>query len=113
MLLIRWTALKGVSQHRILSVSRWIRIVGADVPPERYRMENQELLEANGIIQQMITAINSGNPLRMNVAVEVAQEYMSRPTQRAADVAEKPGYDYAEAQKAAGHSWLVGGTRRR
>ena len=46
---------------------------------------NHDLLEANGIIQQMITAINSGNPLRINVAVERAQEYMSRPTPRALD----------------------------
>ena len=43
-------------------------------------MENEELLEANGIIQQMITAINSGNLLRINVAVKRAQEYMSRLT---------------------------------
>lgn len=37
----------------------------------------ENLDEANGVIQQLITAFNSANSARINVALERAREYMS------------------------------------
>ena len=37
----------------------------------------EKLDEANGVIQQLITAFNSANYARINVALERAREYMS------------------------------------
>jgi hypothetical protein len=71
------------------------------MPRKVSEMENEELLEANGIIEQLVTAIGSGNQLRIEAALERALEYRSRPTKRAAD-GSKAAQDEDEIQSGEG-----------